>query len=75
MAKIESPHILPDAVGRPDSGDRGFIRWALALPLVGAEPTAHQHGRWAVAPEIHSAGRWRVCPASCTHAPVRWRHP
>lgn len=76
MAKIESPHILPDAIGRPDSGDPSFIRWALARPEVGGEPTDHGHRRWAVSPEVHSDGRWHVCPSSCTHPPVRWPvHP
>jgi hypothetical protein len=74
LPRVESPRILPTSrSGRPLSADTArFIAWALALPEVGAEPTDHQHGRWAPMHQVHVRGaRWSLCPASCSR-PVRW---
>jgi len=58
---------------RPASGDVSrYMAWALALPLLGAEPDDHDHGRWAVNAEIHHRGqKFAVCPVACAD-PVRW---
>jgi hypothetical protein len=69
----ESPRLMPERSGRPSTADRDYIEWAMALHSVDAEPTDHEHGRWAAAILVGTRrGAFRVCPDSCP-SPVRWQ--
>jgi len=42
--KVDAAAVSPLSSGRPPSGDRRYLEWAMSLPL-GAEPVDHHHGR------------------------------
>lgn len=77
--RLVAPRSTPPPVlgspGRPHTTTAGYEAWAMSLNGVGAEPTDHDHGRWApVVLLFGKAGVFRICPPGCDR-PVRWPAP